>query len=163
MTQLEPQAYVRHPSTQDSVWYRGQLMTVYAGAADTGGDFTFFEGTCPEGMGPPPHVHAREHEGLYVLEGEIEAFCGQDSFSVPAGSFVFLPRGIVHWFRPTSGTARLLAVASPGGSEGFFRELGEAPDAMRLPAPPQGPPDTGQLQAAAVRYDLTFPRPPAAT
>ena len=42
--------------------------------------------------GPPLHVHDREDECCYVLDGELSIRCGTDTFDAPAGSFVFLPR-----------------------------------------------------------------------
>jgi mannose-6-phosphate isomerase-like protein (cupin superfamily) len=62
----------------------------------TGGALSVFE-TTVEG-GPPLHVHDREDECFYVLDGELTVRCGGDAFDAPAGSFVFLPRGRPHRF-----------------------------------------------------------------
>jgi len=137
-------------------------MTLFAGAEETGGQFTVFQGDCPKGLGPPPHIHEREHESLFVLDGEIEAFVGEERFVVPEGGYIFLPQGLVHWFQPLTDVARMLAIAGPGGGEGFFWELGETPDEPVLPPPPNGPPDIPRFLATGERYGVSFPRPPGA-
>jgi mannose-6-phosphate isomerase-like protein (cupin superfamily) len=34
------------------------------------------------------HVHHREEESFYVLEGELTVRCGDDTFTAKAGTFV---------------------------------------------------------------------------
>ena len=91
----------------------------------TGGALTVYE-TRIEGGGPPLHVHDHEDECLYVLEGTLAVRCGEDSFEAPAGSFVFLPRGRAHTFRPRDQAARMLLIAVPGGIEDYFGEINAA-------------------------------------
>jgi quercetin dioxygenase-like cupin family protein len=59
---------------------------------------------CPAGFGPPPHLHHREDEAFYVLEGQMTVTCGEQTWTATPGSFVLLPRGIPHAF----------TVAAPG-------------------------------------------------
>jgi len=76
--------------------------------------------------GPPLHVHDREDECFYVLDGELSIRCGSDVFDAPAGSFVFLPRGRAHRFRARDKSARLLLIAVPGGIEDYFGQINNA-------------------------------------
>ena len=49
------------------------------------------EGVIAKGAEPPPHVHHREDESFFVLEGEAVVRGGDDSFAATPGSFVFRP------------------------------------------------------------------------
>ena len=75
----------------------------------------------------PLHVHANEDELFYILEGEHVVQCGEDEFRLGPGGTAFLPRGVPHSQRRVeTGVGRLLALTSPAGFEGFFRELDAA-------------------------------------
>ena len=95
-----------------------------ASRRSTGGALSVFETSIE--AGPPLHVHDREDESFYVLDGELSIRCGADLFDAPAGSFVFLPRGRPHQFWATGGPARLLLITVPGGIEDYFREINQA-------------------------------------
>ena len=91
----------------------------------TGGALSVFETTVEDG--PPLHVHDREDECFYVLDGELSIRCGRDAFDAPAGSFVFLPRRRPHRFWARDQSARLLLIVVPGGIEDYFGQI-NAPD-----------------------------------
>jgi mannose-6-phosphate isomerase-like protein (cupin superfamily) len=95
-----------------------------ASQRSTGGALSVFETTI--GAGPPLHVHDREDECFYVLDGELSIRCGTDTFDAPAGSFVFLPRGRPHRFQATGQPARLLLITVPGGIEDYFHQINNA-------------------------------------
>jgi mannose-6-phosphate isomerase-like protein (cupin superfamily) len=90
----------------------------------TGGALSVFETSI--GAGPPLHVHDREDECFYVLDGELSIRCGADAFDAAAGSFVFLPRGRPHRFWAAGPAARLLLIAVPSGIEDYFGEINAA-------------------------------------
>jgi mannose-6-phosphate isomerase-like protein (cupin superfamily) len=90
----------------------------------TGGVLSVFETSIA--AGPPLHVHDREDECFYVLDGEVSIRCGSDDFGAAAGSFVFLPRGRAHRFWAVGPPARLLLIAVPGGIEDYFHEINAA-------------------------------------
>jgi mannose-6-phosphate isomerase-like protein (cupin superfamily) len=90
----------------------------------TGGALSVFETRIE--AGPPLHVHDREDECFYVLDGELSVRCGGDSFDAPAGSFVFLPRGRPHRFWAKDRSAKLLLISVPGGIEDYFRQINNA-------------------------------------
>jgi mannose-6-phosphate isomerase-like protein (cupin superfamily) len=95
-----------------------------ASQRSTGGALSVFETSIE--AGPPLHVHDREDECFYVLDGALSVRCGDDAFDAPAGSFVFLPRGCPHRFRASGRPARLLLIAVPGGIEDYFRQINNA-------------------------------------
>ena len=90
----------------------------------TGRALSLFEASV--GPGPPLHVHDREDECLYVLDGELSVRCGGDGFTSTAGSFVFLPRGRPHRFWAPGLPARLLLISVPGGIEDCFGQINTA-------------------------------------
>lgn len=98
--------------------------TMKASRDATGGAISVYETTVDSG--PPLHVHTHEDESIYVLEGELLVRYGDETRRVPAGSFVFLPRGVPHRFRSEGGPARVLLMAVPAGIEDYFAEINAA-------------------------------------
>ena len=86
------------------------------------------------GFGPPLHVHRREDEGIYVIEGEIRFRQGEEEFVGGPGSWVWGPRGVPHAFRVESEAARILVLVTPAGFERMF-EVGGVP-VSESPEPP---------------------------
>jgi quercetin dioxygenase-like cupin family protein len=111
-------------SEQDAFWWQGSLMQIKARAEDTGGALGLVEGSFYRGFGPPLHVHSREDEAFYLLEGEIRFRQGEDEFVVGPGAWVWQPRGIPHAFKVESERARALVLVTPGGFERMFEQGG---------------------------------------
>ena len=111
----------------------GELtILVRASAEATGGGFTIFE-EVPPLADTPLHVHDREDELFYVLEGDHVFEVGGEELSAGPGGLVFAPRGVTHaQRRVVPGEGRLLVLTVPGGLEGFFRELAAAHEAGTL-------------------------------
>jgi mannose-6-phosphate isomerase-like protein (cupin superfamily) len=117
----------------------GELLTfgevrilVRATAESTGGSFSLFE-EVPPMVDTPLHVHARDDELFYVLEGDHVIHVGEQEHAVGPGGVVFAPRGIPHaQRRAVPGEGRLLVMTTPGGLEGFFRALAAADAAGTL-------------------------------
>jgi quercetin dioxygenase-like cupin family protein len=121
---------------QDAFWWQGSLMTVKARAEDTGGALGLVEASFYRGFGPPLHVHSREDEALYVLEGRIRFRQGDDEFIAGPGTWVWGPRGVPHAFKVESESARALVIVTPGGFERMFEE-GGVPAADTVEPPEQ--------------------------
>jgi quercetin dioxygenase-like cupin family protein len=152
--------YVRGAEPGNSFWYINQLMSTLAEGEDTGGRLTVYEILFPPDSGPPLHVHEREDEAFYVLEGGLSVRMGDEEHEVLAGSFVFQPRGIPHTFRSSGDGARVLLMVVPSGFEGYFRALSRPAEAMTLP-PPAGPPGAeqmAQMEAALAEHGCSFVR-----
>jgi mannose-6-phosphate isomerase-like protein (cupin superfamily) len=93
---------------------------VKANHASTGGALTLIESRTTGGA--PLHVHSRDDECFYVVDGAISVRCGQQRFEAGAGSFVFLPRGIPHQWDVLGGLATVLIITVPAGLDDFLRE-----------------------------------------
>lgn len=84
----ELKAFKRAPSLGLSKWENGNLTTNLAEKKDTNGAFFLVEAMLAPGTEPPPHVHSREDELFYVLEGEFDVYVGKETFNVKAGECV---------------------------------------------------------------------------
>lgn len=120
---------------RDAFWWQGSLMKVKARAEDTGGALGLVDGSFYRGFGPPLHVHSREDEAMYVLEGEIRFRQGDEEFIAGPGTWVWQPRGVPHAFKVESERARALVVVAPGGFERMFEEGGVP--TSESPEPPE--------------------------
>ena len=144
---VEP--YARRMSPENSVRYVDCLFSVLAGSEETGGRFGLMEMVAPKGREPSRHVHRREDEGFYVLEGEITFYVGEETFKAGPGTFVFLPRGIPHSYTFETGVIRALAIVAPGGIEGHFRDPRFSEPAQTLALTPTMPLDEPVLMEMA--------------
>lgn len=120
-----------------------------AGAEQTAGQVSFvIHPLAPKALGSPIHVHRREDEWSFVLEGEIGIQLGDEVSVAGPGDLVLKPRNQPHAFwNAGDSPARLLEVITPGGFERYFRGLGEAIGA-------DGRPDLATVAALADEYGL---------
>jgi quercetin dioxygenase-like cupin family protein len=136
---------------QDTYWWGGSLMEIKARAEDSGGVLSVLEGRFFEkGYGPPLHVHSREDEAMYVLEGQLRFRVGDDEIVAGPGTWVWQTRGVPHTFTVESEGARALLIFAPGGLEGMFEEGGVP--AGESAEPPQQEYDLEAAAALAKRY-----------
>jgi quercetin dioxygenase-like cupin family protein len=145
-----------------AVWYMGNLFGILADSEETGGRFGLVEAVSRKGTEPPRHVHHREDEAWYVLEGEISFYIGDETHRATPGTFVFAPRGVPHSFVFETDVIRELILLAPGGPEAHFRDprFSEPARALTLPSPPEGPPDVAALVADMERYGVEVVGPP---
>ncbi len=141
-----PVGFVLRPGGGRTIDLGGFSMSVKATAADTGGAFTLLEAQEPPGFGPPLHIHRDAAEAFYVLDGEyVITLDGQES-TCPAGSFIYIPAGIVHGFRVGDVPSRKLNLYAPAAMIGYFDEL------ATLIA--SGDPDPAALAEMAQRFGM---------
>jgi len=149
----------RPVETGPAYWGPGDHYTFLVTGEESGGAYFAMEALVPPGGGPPPHIHTREDETFYVLEGAIEFVLGDETVAAGAGDFVNVPRGTVHCFKNTgTGTARLVLTFTPAGIEQWFAEtLERAPNHV---TPDDVPDNVDEVAAryveAAPRYGLEF-------
>jgi mannose-6-phosphate isomerase-like protein (cupin superfamily) len=71
----------------------GVLITFKAVSEETGGEYSLYELTVPPPLGAPPHIHHRETEAYYVLDGEVEFLKGERTLRAGVGQLVHVPKG----------------------------------------------------------------------
>jgi mannose-6-phosphate isomerase-like protein (cupin superfamily) len=121
-------------------WFFGMLAQVKASAADTDGQYTLVELTAPAGLEAPLHVHYREDEGFYVLEGSLTVQVGDETIDLGAGQYALGPRNIPHRFTIGPEGARMLWVLTPGGFEDLLEEASVPAERPTVPPPSVAPP-----------------------
>ncbi len=148
------------PDEGEAIWSFGVLATIKASSETTAGRVGVIEHLGPQGAGSPLHVHRREDEWFYVIEGELTFWVGGTVIEAPAGSFVYGPRDVPHTFLISSPEARFLLVTEPGGFESFLRAMGQPAATLTIPPPAAPPADLGPLVAAAAEYGIEILGPP---
>lgn len=147
-------------SLDRSFWYNGSLLTFLATSEDTQGHFALIEMVGRKGNVPPPHIHHREDEVFYLLEGELTVSVGDRIIKAAPGTMVFLPRNVPHSFTIDSEQARMLVLLTPAGFEGWFKDFSVPAPAMTLPPVAEvGYSEVQRMLEVAPRYGLEFVLP----
>ncbi len=137
------------PGDAKSVWLGGLGVVFKIRGEQTGGAFSVVEHPVEPGILVPPHMHTREDEFSYVLEGEVGARIGDQEFKATTGSYIFKPRGVPHTFwNPGPKPARLIEFICPGGMEKYFEEVVELIHSG-------GSPEGSEHRALMARYGHT--------
>jgi hypothetical protein len=135
-------------------------MVLGATVEHTDGRFTFLDQRTPGDCAVPRHVHDREDEAWYILEGEVTFHCGTETLRAGPGSWVFAPKGVPHAFRVGPEGARLLTMACPASFADFVRAAGEPAPALTLPE--QALLDVERLTELGRQYGIQILGPPPA-
>ena len=131
----------------------GDEVTVLLSGEQTGGAFTMVQVVSPPGGGPPPHWHTHEDEWFFILEGRVELWKEGVWAEVPAGTAIFLPRGVPHTYRNCGDTPlRMIVHAAPAGFEVFFERL------AAVCAEPGGA-NPGRISEIAAEHGISFIAP----
>ncbi len=144
----------------DRVWTLNTWLRYVATGADTEGRVAILEQRMTPAGDTPPHVHEREDEGFYVIDGKLRAQIGAETVTAGPGEFVFLPRQLAHSLHAETPEVRGLILVSPAGFEQLFAAVGTAAPTDELPTP--AAPDVAALAQAAASYGVTvLPPEPA--
>ncbi len=132
---------------QEAFRFLALRMFVEVDSADTGGSVAVVRVFVPPGEGAAPHVHSREDEVFTIVRGHYRMRHGDDEIDAPAGSVVFMPKGIPHTFRNIGDEpGEHLLTLIPGGLENMFREASAAQLEM--------PRDKAKYDELAARYGM---------
>lgn len=162
------------PDTGPSYYASGNLYSLIASGADTGGEFSLFDFSVsplpPDPVLPPLHLHTRESESFYVKDGELTIFMedGINLVSPPEikdwsaiktvtlgpGSFVYLPKGRIHEFiNPGTTQVNTLSLLTPSGFENALTLRPPVTD-RNAPIPPFTTEGREQYEANAYQLGL---------
>jgi oxalate decarboxylase/phosphoglucose isomerase-like protein (cupin superfamily) len=103
-------------------------------------------------MVAPGHVHDRDAEGFYILEGTLDIGVGDTAYHAVPGSYIYVPPRTVHDWRVTSATCKFLVFIVPGGFEHFFEELAEPAQSATYPYTEHRQPPLEEIRAAGGKY-----------
>ena len=117
--------YVRGVAAGTAIQQFGVELHYLVEGCDSLGKLALLHYVSSPGHEPPPHVHEDEDEVIYLLEGELDAYCGSDTLHVRAGECLFLPFGKPHTWILRSSTLRALIITHPARIDRIFREVHE--------------------------------------
>jgi quercetin dioxygenase-like cupin family protein len=150
MTALGPLAVSREEG--EARWWFGSLAVIKTTAAETGGQLTIIEVTNPPGFEAPLHVHHRDDEGFWILDGSVTFEVGDRTIKARAGDFAFGPRDIPHRYTVGDSGCRMLFIMVPGGMEEVVRATSEPAGSRTLPPPPDEEPDIDAITAIVKQH-----------
>ena len=132
----------------------GAEASVKISSSDSGGAYAVMEACTPPNSGPPLHLHQREDEWWYILDGNFLFEIDGNSVHAGPGDTVFAPRGSRHTFQ-NIGTipGRTLVTVVPGGLDAFFQEVSAA-------VPSGTPPHPAVILPIFRKYGLELLGPP---
>jgi len=91
-----------------------------------GGAISVLMGWHKPGEGPPDHVHFKQEEMFFIVEGTYELTVGGQTSTAGPGTIVFIPRNTVHRFKNVGDTtACMLDWTLPGGQDHYFKAISE--------------------------------------
>lgn len=122
---LQLQAYVLGTDEPRHAPAHGLEISIKAASFQTGGAFNLFALAAPAGFATPMHIHYAEDVAVFVLEGLLTVFCGDEGTELTPGSYSFMPRGTPHGFRVAAESrARVLYLSAPGGIDDLASDPG---------------------------------------
>jgi quercetin dioxygenase-like cupin family protein len=133
-------------------WWGEGLAVIKATGADTGRQMAIIEITEPPGAEAPMHVHHREDEAFWILEGEATFEVGGQTIEATAGDYAFGPRDVPHRYRVGPSGCRMLFIVTPSGFEDLVRLISVPATDRTLPPGPQEPADVAELGEVIAGY-----------
>jgi quercetin dioxygenase-like cupin family protein len=132
MTEVGRQVTVVRPEQGRTFRVAGDMYRLLGTGAGTDAGYVLLEAQVLPGGGPPLHMHAREEEGFYVLDGEIDFTAEGKTLRAGPGTYLNMPKTTPHSFKNnTERPARMLILCAPAGVEHFFAEAdGKPPEAL---------------------------------
>jgi quercetin dioxygenase-like cupin family protein len=144
---------------REELWVTGLHVRLLLNSTDTDGRMSVAEITAHPGDFVPPHLHVREDEMFYVLDGEIEFDTEAGAVTATSGTFLHIPKNTLHGFRNVGDRpGKLLNYHTPGGFEHFFRAVGTACVDVKQ-GPPKGAIDVEAFVRTANAHGMELPAP----
>ena len=150
-----------HSDESDPFWAVGSLFERLVAGEHTGGSLGAMIVTQRPGTATPMHVHTREAEAWFVLDGTVTYRAGTELTTLSSGDFIYLPKDVPHAFRVNGPRpVRYLALAFPGALLDLYTEIGVPASARRLPDGGLAAADVEAWNMLAPSYGLRVVGPP---
>lgn len=128
----------------------GMELSLKVSGKDTDNELTMYYGTYKKNDGPPLHVHYKQDEQFFVVEGEFLLQVGTEKYTLKSGDTIFLPRNVPHTFLTLSDTGRMFFQTNPSGkTEDFFKKLSQAGPSVTM----------DEVQKIHLEHDLSIVGP----
>lgn len=151
-----PEADADTPQKEAVLWL-GELAIIHTSGKETSGSYTMIELYATKEGSPPWHVHHREDESFYVIEGAFTFYVGDKAIKAKAGDFLFAPKDIPHTYTVDSeGYARVLMTCSPAGFEDMVRAMSTPATSLIPPPPETADTDFEKIIELAGKYGVEF-------
>jgi quercetin dioxygenase-like cupin family protein len=142
-----------------SRWFGPNLVTILAKSTETNGVFSLVRCVLRKVFEPPLHVHSKEDESYFILDGEICYEAGDQRMYAKSGDYVHLPRNVPHTFKLITDIVTLLLFITPAGFEDMFVQCSRPALSFDLPPIPTEPPGAAFFATMArvnAELDVTF-------
>lgn len=155
---MEDKIKLTEPNGGKHIAVVGDIYSILASKEDTGGDYSVVEAKVFPNGGPFPHIQTREHEGFYVLEGEITFTIEGKEIIAKPGTFVNVPPHVTHSFKnKTVLLAKMLIILAPGGLEKLFIEVGDEVKDPTIAPPPMSEVQMKKFVDLLPKYGIEIP------
>lgn len=146
---------------KEALNWLGELAIIHTTGKDTNGAYCMVELYATRDGSPPWHVHHREDEGFFVIEGELTISVGDKTYKARSGDFLLAPKDIPHTYIVDSpGYARVLLICSPAGFEDCVRAMSTPALSLVPPNPESVEIDYEKIMSLAAEYGVEFVEPP---
>jgi mannose-6-phosphate isomerase-like protein (cupin superfamily) len=141
-------------SLPEAIWFAHYLARILVDGDASDGAFALCEMEAETFLGPW-HVHSRETETFYVLEGRLRVDIPGASAEIGPGEVFSTPLGTPHRYSVVTDRGRWLMLSTPSGFENLIRETGIPAKALVLPPSGQVP-DAAANEGASERFGITY-------
>ena len=140
-----------------SWWGPGDMYTFLVTGEESSGLMFALDCLVGVGGGPPMPRHLAEDELFTIPDGRIKFSADGETRSLSSGETIFVPRGTAHAYtNDGTSAARMIAVYSPAGMEGWFREVYQPVKDPSEPPPPITPEMLEGMRVAGPRYNVEW-------
>lgn len=135
------------------------LASILVSGNDTDGAFCVVHCVAQKKHQPPLHIHEKDDETFYVLEGKLTFFVGDTTITAKAGDYVFAPRGIPHTFKVDSHEASFVVTGYPAGFDSFVKEVSiPYQEGMTFHEAPPSPEMLQRFIDISKKYNISYPK-----
>jgi mannose-6-phosphate isomerase-like protein (cupin superfamily) len=139
-------AFINKPAPVNTRAIPGDTFSFLIRGTETSNRLSLVKIEVQHGNEPPAHVHTREDEYYYILNGSIKFTVGNEILLAKEGDTVFLPMNVMHAFEVQNEKAEVLMWMTPGSLDQWFWDNSlPAPDMKPLPLL-QGPPPAEAIE-----------------